>query len=102
MLLNLKRRDANFQKTIPYLIKIALKSQSSLANRSVATREYRKVYTIFPEGEKTENCYFNILRGMGENINIIVKKGDKKTESEGWNLVEAAKMSFFKKLLHRN
>ncbi|HBD7469427.1 TPA: RloB family protein [Legionella pneumophila] len=49
-------------------------------SRSVATREYRKVITIFPEGEKTENCYFSILKEMSENINIIVKKGDKKTE----------------------
>lgn len=49
-------------------------------NRPVATREYRKVFTIFPEGEKTEKCYFTILRKMNEGINIIIKKGDKKTE----------------------
>lgn len=49
-------------------------------NRPVATREYRKVFTIFPEGEKTENCYFTLLRAMNETVNIIIKKGDKKTE----------------------
>ncbi|HAU0606122.1 TPA: RloB domain-containing protein [Legionella pneumophila] len=51
-------------------------------NRPVATREYRKVFTIFPEGEKTENCYFTILRGINETVNIIVKKGDKKNEPD--------------------
>ncbi|OGT60183.1 MAG: hypothetical protein A3E85_04320 [Gammaproteobacteria bacterium RIFCSPHIGHO2_12_FULL_45_12] len=49
-------------------------------NRPVATREYRRVFTIFPEGEKTENCYFTLLRVMNETVNIIIKKGDKKTE----------------------
>lgn len=49
-------------------------------SRSVDTREYRKVFTIFPEGEKTENCYFTLLRAMSETINIIIKKGDKKNE----------------------
>lgn len=41
-------------------------------NRPVATREYRKVFTIFPEGEKTENSYFTILRGMVEAISIVL------------------------------
>jgi len=49
-------------------------------SRPIATREYRRVFTIFPEGEKTENCYFTVLRGMNQTVNIIIKKGDKKTE----------------------
>lgn len=49
-------------------------------NRPVAIREYRKVFTIFLEGEKTEDCYFTALKGMNQAVNIIIKKGDKKTE----------------------
>ncbi len=63
------------------------KAKKRKFSRPVATREYRKVFTIFPEGEKTESCYFTILRAMNKAVNIIIKKGDKKTEPNqvlGW------------------
>ncbi len=56
------------------------KSKKNQFSRPIGTREYRKVFTIFPEGEKTENDYFTILKKINDRVNIIVKKGDKKTE----------------------
>jgi hypothetical protein len=69
-------------------------------NRSTNTRDYRKVFNVFMEGQKTEPLYFGILKQQCNEVSIVLHTSTTKTDPR--QVLIRAKRHIKKSALGRN
>jgi hypothetical protein len=57
-----------------------MKKRKKRFGRSINIKEYRRVFNIFMEGQKTEPLYFGIIRQQCNEVSILLHTSTTRTD----------------------